>query len=122
MRSALLLAVGLVLGCSEPTAPQSDLLTAVPGWTSLALRNNTPDPVFFMVVERNTLAIALLALCKDPDRCPKVPRRGEVNVPYTEIYGYHPGAEGVVLHWRLMRSPAGGFEPDSVRYLVTPLR
>jgi hypothetical protein len=116
-------AVLLLFACADPTGPRSDLLAAARRGASVELRNLTDDPVHYVVVEREYSASAMLALCTDPAVCPRVPPRGSLSVPFTEIAGYSPGArEATVLHWRLVPDPADGFAIDSVRALVTGLR
>lgn len=119
--AASVIASGLV-GCRDSVAPASDVLrtATTPLPPALRLQNETGEPVYYFVAERNALALLDFVLCTTPS-CPAVPARGAVSLPYGEIAGYRSGArEAVVLHWRL-RPQSGGYAPDSVRALVVPL-
>ena len=120
--AAVCLTVGALVGCDDPVAPASDVLTAAgasfPG--VLRLESRTGEPVFYFVAEREALASLDWVLCTNP-ACPAVAARGEVSIPYGRIAGYRSGArEVVVFHWRLRPLP-GGYAADSVRALVVPL-
>jgi hypothetical protein len=127
VRVASIIAAGTiaatVVGCHDPVAPASDVLSvtrsALPG--ALRLENRTSGPVFYFVVEHNGFEVVDYVLCADPS-CPSVPARGSVSVPYGKISGYHRGASEVrVLHWRLQRQQNGSHAPDSIRSIVAPL-
>ena len=127
MRVTAIIAAGFIaaatVGCHDPVAPASDVLTvtraALPGF--LRLENRTGDPVFYFVVEQNGFEVVDYILCADPS-CPSVPARGSVSVPFGKISGYHSGASEVrVLHWRLRRQQDGSYAPDSIRSIVAPL-
>lgn len=120
---SLLLSGLLLAGCGNPTAPSSELLRVTPRHDRLTLQSVTAEPVYYFVIERDFMARALISLCREPHTCPRVPAFGNVNVPHAEIAGYEANSrEAVVLHWYLVRDPAGGFRPDSVRSIVAPLR
>ena len=127
VRVAAIIAAGFIaaamVGCHDPVAPASDVLTvtraALPGF--LRLENRVIDPVFYFVVEHNGSGVVDYVLCADPS-CPSVPARGSVSVPFGKISGYHRGtAEVRVLHWRLRRQQNGSYAPDSIRSIVAPL-
>jgi len=115
--------IGTLAACRDATGPRSDVLTVdagpVPG--VLRLQNRTGEPVYYFVVERETLAVIDFLLCTDPS-CPSVPPHGEVKLPYGRITGYHERAkEAVMFHWHLRAKAGGGFVADSVRTLVVRL-
>jgi hypothetical protein len=123
MRIPVLLGAFALLACTESTAPHTDLLRATAHNAHVRLASLSGESVYFMVVEREFAALAQFVICSDPVSCPSVSPRETLHVRYSDIAGYQPGArEAIVLHWRLVPAASGGFDPDSVRALVTRLR
>ena len=126
MRSRLTLAaIALLFGCGDPLAPRTDLLSASTHGSTLRLTNRSPETVYYAVAERETWNLIDLYICDDPATCssPRLPAGGSVNVPYDQIPGYEPGAEGIVMHWHLVeRASEGRHVPDSIRRLSVILR
>lgn len=123
MRALSLVGLSLLLSCSDPTAPRSELLAVASGANSLTLTNLTRVPVYYFVIDRDFAVLASIALCTQPDQCPRVPRRESVRVPHEDIAGFGPESrEALVLHYLLVSSPSGGFQADSVRSIIAPLR
>lgn len=123
MRVPILLGALALIACTDSTAPRSDLLRSTAYAGQVRLSNLSSDFVYFVVVEREFSALALLAVCREPASCPRVSPRETIHVRYADIAGYRPGAdEAIVLHWRLIPAASGGFDPDSVRALVIELR
>lgn len=122
-------------GCGHGTAPifpfsvstaASDLLRVeTRADRSLVLHSLATEPLYYFVVERETLALIDWVPCTDPSTCPSVPAGGSTIVTPDHIASWHEGAkEGVVYYWRLVpKDPhsGGGFAPDSIRHLVVRL-
>ena len=121
--SPLALFAALVMAaCGAPTAVTSDgVLTVRPRDPALQIENRSPTPVNHFIVERAYAARILWMPCAGPT-CPVIPAEGLVEIPYSSIAGYSSGAhEAIVYWWRSVPDGAGGFRPDSIRGLVTPL-
>jgi hypothetical protein len=111
-----------IASCSDATAPKSDLLRISVQPEAVELMNDSPQPVYVFVVERNSLALVDWAPCSDPSNCDGIAVGGTKVIPYDDITGYAPGAaEAVVHHWHLVPDGAGGFRPDSIRSTVIGL-
>ena len=122
MRAAVVAVAFLLAGCESPTAAQGELLDTFSADRHLTLINRTNDPVYFIVVERELSTRTLFAICSDPIACPQVAPRASVSVAYTEIAGYRPGRQAVVVHWLLVGHPMFGYQADEVRSVTAPLR
>jgi hypothetical protein len=112
----------LLAGCDSPTAPQGELLDTFSAERHLTLINRTDDPVYFIVVESELAARTLFFICSDPVDCRHVAPGASVSIAYTQIAGYQPGRQAVVLHWRIIGNPMFGYHADEVRSLMAPLR
>lgn len=121
MRAAVVAVAFLLAGCESPTAHEGELLDTFSADRHLMLINRTDDPVYFIVAESELAARTLYAICSDPVACPQVAPRASVSITYTEIAGYQPGRQAVVLHWRLVGHPPFGYWADEVRSLLAPL-
>ena len=108
-------------GCSDATAPQSDVLRVTRTFNGIVLHNLVGVPVHYAVIEEGTLAITDFLLCSDPS-CPAVAAGKSLAVGHAQISGYHSGArKAVVLHWLLRRGGGLSYQPDELRKLVVPL-
>ncbi len=108
-----------LIACNAPTGPLTVNATRN---QSLRLVNNTPEPVYYFVVERDAAALINWAPCTDPAQCKTVPPRGARSVPYDEIASYTPSARQAIVYWWHLRSEeADSFRPDSVRASVVDL-
>ena len=126
MRHRLTLgAIALLLGCGDALAPRTDVLTAGTHGSTLRLTNRSPATVYYAVAEREMWNLMDLHICDDPATCssPQLAAGASVDVPYAQIPGYGPGAEGIVLHWHLVeRAGEDRHVPDSIRRLAVILR
>jgi hypothetical protein len=116
----IVMAVG-TLSCAESVGPETktDLLRVNVFTDQLQLVNLSQQPIYFFVIERNSLLD--WAPCVDPGTCEAIAVGGSKMLSYTEIAGYQVGAtEAVVHHWLLV--PQGSeFQPDSIRSPIVHL-
>ena len=126
---ALAAVLAPLAGCgSNALGPASSDLITVESRAdhSLVLRSRADVPVYYFVVDRETLALIDWAPCTDPATCPSVPARGTTTVTRDRIVGWHESTREVaVYHWRLVpKDPhaGGGYAADSVRALIVALR
>lgn len=122
--SGLLIAAS---SCSDSTATRNDLLAARALQKEVLLENRTTRPVVAMIFEQQTLATINYAFCETPVSMPTdcgAIQPGETrNVPNASIYGYHPGANAVVINARLLRDPlTGSYIRDTIHSIVIRLR
>jgi len=123
MRRLIAMVAALAIGsCSDPIAPESDLLRINVLPDALEIVNISQQPVYLFIAERNTLALLTWAPCTDPTTCEGIDVGKSMVVTYDAITGYFPGAaEAVVHHWLLIPNGASGFQPDSIRATIVPL-
>jgi hypothetical protein len=104
LRIAIVLLLGAALSgcvCGCPLSPTMNRTeegfsaTAAPN--ALILRNESPHPVHYVAIEEETSH--RVDLNPTATEWPAVQPGGEVSIPYSEINGYHPGANRVVVHW-----------------------
>jgi hypothetical protein len=108
----------LAVACESSTAVTDGVLTVTHTVGVLHLRNGSPTPVYYFVLERETAALVDWIPLVGPES-PTIPARGEVALPYSAIFGYAAGAkEALVYWWRAVPDGAGGYRADSVRNLV----
>ncbi|HZI43072.1 MAG TPA: hypothetical protein VFD67_15240 [Gemmatimonadaceae bacterium] len=115
----------LTLGaCETSTSPASQPLSVSADGTALTLRNPNAWPVFYLAMDPRMLAVAELALCRDPSSsCPRVAAFGTVRLPYSEISGYQSDeTQARVMHWRLHRQMSGDYEATDIQSVDVSLR
>ncbi len=123
IKTLFVLTTVAVTACSVTTAPSSDLITASPESETLDLRNNSADPVYYFVADRGVLALLDFAICNEPPKCESIAPGTAKRVPYDGILGYSGTSEElVVFHWRLLPKSSGGYEQDSIRSMIVPLK
>ena len=113
--------------CSDLTAARNDLLVARALQKEVLLENRTATPVVAAIFEQQTLATINYAFCETPVSRPTdcgAIQPGEArHVPNASIYGYHPGANAVVIHARLLKDPlTGSYVRDTIHSIVIKLR
>ena len=122
--SSVMFAVLAFAGCSNPTDPASDLMTAKATNQTLELTNTSSDKVYYFVADRDKLALLDWAVCLDPANaeCKFVAPGATKQINYSEFMGTEStGTKAIVYHWRLI--PKGtGYEYDSLRSLEVDLK
>jgi hypothetical protein len=124
-RIRLVVALGalscLVTRCSS-LAPAGGALSVVAIPPALHLTNQTALPVYTFVIDRSTLALTDWAPCSDPNSCQSIAPGATPVLPYSGIAGYSAATrEAIVYWWHLEPQGGGGFQPDSIRAVVTAL-
>jgi len=110
-----------VAACGDPTAVSDGVLTVARQEHALQLRNASMVPVYYMVVERQTLPRINWYACVEAP-CSSVPAAGSVRVADSLIVGLSSAAhEAVVLWWKAVSDGRGGLRAGSIRGLVLPL-
>ena len=122
-RLLLSASVGLVvLGCqSGPSAVADGAVTVTSGAGVLRLQNSASVPVNYEILARDAAPLIDWVPCAGPG-CPAVPAHGTVTIPHSQVTGLSAGTTEVIVYWwRSIPNWKGGFQPDSVRVLVTRL-
>ena len=121
VRAVAAFVVLALAGCSEATAPHTDILRVTTAPNGIVLHNLADEPLHYAVVERGSLATVDILICSDPS-CPSIADGASLLIRNDQIAGYHPGAkEAIVYHWLLRPAQGSAFQPDEVRQLVVPL-
>lgn len=117
------LALSVLAGaCSPgPLDPAVALNVEVASRGSLALRNASARPVYYLVFERDFAARALWAPCTNADQCPRVDPHAAVRVEYGTISGYEQGSRQAIVYWWHLVERDGGWVVDQVRSVVVDL-
>ena len=88
----------------------------------LNITNQTPAPVYLLVMEGQFASRANWAPCSDPARCAALAPAASKDLALDQIAGYALGAETVVVYWwHLIPGGETGFHPDSVRAVAVRL-
>ena len=112
----------LVTGCSSPTDPATDILSAHAENRTLRLANTSDDPVYFFAADKDALALLNWAICVDPAKCRAVQPHSTKTVPYSEIAAYQQeSGNAVVYHWRIISKGSGQYDYDKLRALEVKL-
>ena len=125
MKPQLLLPVLLVLcsaACTSPASPgTSGPLRVIAQNSALVVENQSADPVFFLVYERQAAAVINWAPCVT-QACPSIGPGARTILPYAAIGGYAPGkTEAIVWWWRAVPGPADAPVPGPVTGFVIAL-
>jgi len=122
-RVAALGAVACVaITCSNPTALTEGQLAVQAIPPSLRLTNETPLPAYTFVIERGAAAFTDWAPCRDPKSCLGIEPGATAIQSYSQIVGYTAAAsQAIVYWWHLVPQSGGGFQPDTIRAVVTAL-
>jgi len=115
--------VGLVVaGCrSVSTAVSDGSVTVTSGAGVLRLENGSALPVNYFLLAGDAVPLIDWAPCAGPG-CPVIPAHGTVTVPHGQVAGLSASTTEVITYWwHWMPDWKGGFLPDSIRALVTPL-
>jgi hypothetical protein len=85
----------------------------------LELINHGAAAVYYRARDPLTLALSDRIPCLQPARCPSVPARGRVTVPFTEaIVGYRTDTRRAEVYWwHFVAQPNGSVAADQVRTL-----
>ena len=114
-RSAALLLLALLPGCSWPTdrsTPEGFEARSAP--PHLVLANRGDRPVYYQVFEKEVLPLVYWVQCTRPE-CPNVAPGQEVRIPFSAISGFEKdGDVAAVYWWHLVSEPDGGHAPDAV--------
>ena len=83
----------------------------------LEISNPGREPLGYTVIEAELATRALLHFCADPGpECRRLPARGSVTVPYSQIGGYEEGDREAIVHsWRVVPDGKGSHEVADVR-------
>jgi hypothetical protein len=82
----------------------------------LQLTNHSSAPAYVFAIERGLAIRALWTPCSDPPRCLAVGPKATMDLPYSQIAGYHEGAQTAIVNWwYLIPGGTTGFRPDSIR-------
>jgi hypothetical protein len=115
-------ALCIAVACSNSTGLPVERLAVQVAPPVLLLTNQSPAPIYFLAMNRASLAAANWAFCSDPTRCIALNPGVSTALPYAQIGGYTQGArEAVVYWWHLIRATGTGFRPDSIRAVVAAL-
>lgn len=117
-----LAALLMVLACADPTAVSDGVLTAQHRNGQLELHNASNTPVHYFALERQAVAYVDWIACVHA-ACPAAAAGARVSVPDATLPGFTSEArEALVYWWRAVSDGNGGMRPDSIRFLVVPLR
>ena len=114
-------------GCdSSATGPRGPALEVRVEAAGLRLENLTGERLFYVAVDRESLALVDLNFCNtDPHTCPnRIEPRATATAPFARVVGHGPQSrELVVYHWHL-RPPVteAGYQPYFYEPLVVRLR
>jgi len=115
-------ALCIAVACSNSAGLTVERLAVQAAPPVLLLTNQSPAPVYYLAMNRASLAAANWAFCSDPTRCTGLNPGVSTSLPYAQIGGYTQGArEAVVFWWHLIPATGAGFRPDSIRALVVAL-
>lgn len=85
--------------------------------TSMVITNSTADTIRYFIVERGTAALINWApACGNSNG---VPKRSEVELSYSNVYGYYPGCEIIVNWWHCTKEVTGRIRPGAIQSIVT---
>ena len=114
-------AVLALLACNSPVGVGGALdVSAAP--TGLRIVNNSVAPAYVFPIESQTAALANWAPCVNPVECRGIAAGADTTVPYAAIFGYTPGASGIIVYWwHLVPESGGGFRADSIRAVPVSL-
>jgi len=115
-------ALCIAVACSNSVGLTVERLAVQAAPPVLLLTNQSPAPVYYLAMNRASLAAANWAFCSDPTRCTGLNPGVSTSLPYAQIGGYTQGArEAVVFWWHLIPATGTGFRPDSIRAVVVAL-
>jgi hypothetical protein len=127
-RETSILTILLLCACAgppeepaEPSSPEFSAGDFEARATSegLELVNHSPAAVYYRARDPLTLALSDRIPCLEPERCPSVPARGRVKVPFAEaIVGYRTETQRAEVYWwHFVPQPDGSVAADQVRTL-----
>ena len=105
----------LSLACTSSTSPIDGELRVNPAPPTLQLTNESPAPVYILVIEARLAIRANWAPCTDPALCRGIGVGATDEVAYTDIAGYTESATHAIVYWWHLVPSGGGYEPDSIR-------
>lgn len=112
-RIVALLAICIApVSCRDAIAPDSTPLGFTSNGTAVTLTNANGWPMYYMVVDPNTLALLDYVLCTNPaSSCPRVPAHGSVQLTYDQILGHSSGStKAQLIEYRLELTSPGHYE------------
>ncbi len=120
--TAALCLSALLAGCSSPPPLDPAMpLRAVAASQSLRLENASSRPIYYLIIERETVPLSNWAPCTSPDHCEHVDAHGETRVEYSDIPGYKPGAREAIVYWWHLVQRDGEWAVDHLRAVLVEL-
>lgn len=114
----------LLAGCetTSPLRPGASLNVSAAASQSLRLENASGRPIYYLVFESNLAERALWVPCTSPEQpCPRLEAGRTVQIDYSQIAGYEPGARTAIVYWWHLVRRDGGWEVDHIRSVVVQL-
>ena len=119
--NAVAACAGHAVAATEPATDGTELRAATSS-SGVRVANATDRTIYYTVFEREFAAVASLAPCTEPARCPSVAPAGEVTVPFSAIAGYTKDArEAIVYWWHLVPGADGRHSIDRLRSYIVKL-
>ena len=116
----VLLLIAVVVYLVYP--PLSESLTVEVRPSKLTLFNNTAHTLWYAAFEQNSASTIQWSPCHHPDLCPDdgIHPGRSTDIPYLDIYQWHPGARVSVFCWRLIPDSTAedGYRVDRLAHVV----